>query len=239
MTIRKQIGRAIRALTPELKIDSRSMRYLLQRHSVQSSADLIISQMPIAEPFETKKALYRYVMDRIPPVGLLLEFGVHNGDSINTLASMTEREIHGFDSFVGLPDDGIIPKKNDGGLKWYAGKLDRKGEMPEVRPNVRLYKGWFSDTLPAFYRENNGPAALLHIDSDIYSSAKFVLDASRDRIVEGTVILFDEYFNYEGWHRNEHRALSEFCAATGMQHEFIAYTYGCVACLRVTKAPSA
>jgi hypothetical protein len=52
------------------------------------------------------------------------------------------------------------------------------------------------------------------------------------------VILFDDFFNYEGWHHNEHRALTEFCEATRMQHEYIAYTYGCVAALRVTTAPS-
>ncbi len=157
MKVRKLLGKVVRNLTPELKIDPHSLRYLLRRRSVQSSAGLIISRMLAARPLETKKAFNRYVIDRIPKNGLLMEFGVHKGDCINTLTAMTEREAHGFDSFAGLPDDGLIPKKNDGGLKWFAGKLDLKGEMPVVRANVGLYKGWFSDTLPVFYRTNNGP----------------------------------------------------------------------------------
>jgi hypothetical protein len=49
------------------------------------------------------------------------------------------------------------------------------------------------------------------------------LDALKDRIVEGTVVVFDEYFNYPGWKRHEHRALREFAANTGAQYRFDSY----------------
>ena len=54
-----------------------------------------------------------------------------------------------------------------------------------------------------------GPVALLHLDSDIYSAAIFVLRTliADRRIVSGTVIVFDELFNYCGFENHESLAL--------------------------------
>ena len=47
---------------------------------------------------------------------------------------------------------------------------------------MRLYKGWFEQTLPAFLEGQRGRAraelriAFVHMDCDIYSSTKCVLD---------------------------------------------------------------
>ena len=43
-----------------------------------------------------------------------------------------------------------------------------------------------------------------------------------DRIVAGTVILFDEIVGYAGYDRHEYRAFSEFIAETGKRFEVIA-----------------
>jgi len=217
--------RFIRHFAPELRVDKKSLRYALWKRAVESSADFVERHMLYAEPFETREGLYRYVMDQAPAQGLVLEFGVHNGHSINALADLTDRTIHGFDSFEGLPRDGLIPDFNDGGVKWYAGKMDYDGKLPPVRSNVILHKGWFDDTLPKFFAEHTHPIAVVHIDCDIYSSTKCVLENARKGILEGTTIIFDEYINVEGWQRHEHRALVEFSEETGMDYEFITYTY--------------
>ena len=53
------------------------------------------------------------------------------------------------------------------------------------------------------------PVALLHLDSDIYSAAIFVLRTliADGRIVHGSVIVFDELFNYCGFENHESLAL--------------------------------
>ena len=62
--------------------------------------------------------------------------------------------------------------------------------------------------------------AFLHVDCDLYSSASFVLTQLKDRIQPGTVIVFDEYFNYPGWRKHEHRAFVEFIDATGLSFRY-------------------
>jgi Macrocin-O-methyltransferase (TylF) len=227
------VDRFIRRFLPELRIGPKSLRYLLTRTAIESSANFIEQYMGDAQPFETREGLYKHVMRRISASGLVLEFGVHNGRSINVIASLTDRTVHGFDSFEGLPVDDDIPNFTDGGVKWYAGKMSRGGTLPDVRDNVRLHKGWFISLLPEFLATHEGKIAFMHIDCDIYSSTRDVLNRSRDRISEGTIIVFDEYMNFEGWQRHEHRALMEFVTTTDMRYEFIAYTYLGGAAIRV------
>jgi hypothetical protein len=51
-----------------------------------------------------------------------------------------------------------------------------------------------------------------------------VLEAVEDRLRVGTVVLFDEYFNFPGWQEHEHRAWTEFVAETGLEFEYLGYT---------------
>ena len=84
--------------------------------------------------------------------------------------------------------------------------------------------GWFDDTLPGFLAEHDGPIAFLHVDGDLYSSARTVLDLCGPRLVEGSVVIFDEYFNFPGWEQHEHRAWQEFVAGSGIEFVVEAYT---------------
>lgn len=156
-----------------------------------------------------------FCMDRLEMEGDILEFGVYLGGSINIIAEQTERKVHGFDSFQGLPEQwGSAPR----------GTYDTKGKLPEVASNVELHVGLFDETLPDFVRKNPGPIALLHIDCDLYSSTRTVLSLLRSKIVPGTKIIFDEYFNYPGWQNHEYKAFQEFIETTGLTYEYIAYT---------------
>lgn len=148
--------------------------------------------------------------------GLFLEFGVHEGESIRVIANKLNETIHGFDSFEGLPE------------AWKAdspkGAFDRKGLLPEVPDNVKLHKGWFEDTLPGFLKDNPGPISFLNIDCDLYSSTRFVLDQLSDRLMPGTVIHFDEYFNLPGWEQFEYKAWQETVAKLHIKYDYIGYT---------------
>ena len=124
----------------------------------------------------------------LPDWGLNLELGVYNGVTISCLATARpELEFHGFDSFEGLPEDWDMGQKS---VKKEA--FDRQGELPEVPDNVKLYKGWFNETLPPFLTEALSPISFLHVDCDIYSSTDYSLNLLNDRIVPGTIIRFDE-----------------------------------------------
>jgi hypothetical protein len=65
--------------------------------------------------------------------------------------------------------------------------------------------------------------AFMHMDADLYSSTKTVFDTLADRIVPGTVIVFDEFFNYPGWKRGESKAFAEMVAARGLKFEYLGY----------------
>jgi hypothetical protein len=156
------------------------------------------------------------VIEMVPAEGLVLEFGVYQGRSIDFIASrMPNRTVHGFDSFEGMPEPWLYRSRafND---------LDG---LPPVRGNCVLVKGWFDETLAPFLEQTPGPCALVHIDSDIYSSAKLVLEQLEPRITAGTMILFDEFFNYPGWQDGEFRAFNEFVERTGVQFEYVGFVF--------------
>lgn len=73
--------------------------------------------------------------------GLVLEFGVYSGNSISHFAILENWTVDGFDSFDGLPE----PWRDGFGVG--AFKVDK---LPEVRDNVRLHKGWFSESIPSY-----------------------------------------------------------------------------------------
>ena len=64
----------------------------------------------------------------------------------------------------------------------------------------------------------------MYIDSDLYSSAKTILEALTDRIVQGTIIVFDEYFNYPNWKNHEFKAFKQFTNKENVLYEYLAFT---------------
>lgn len=162
-----------------------------------------------------------YVLERdlIPADGLWLEFGVFSGSSINRIAAVAPNDklVYGFDSFEGLPEEW-----DRGRQGWWSqkGSFSREGKLPAVKPNVRLIKGWFDNTLVPFLAETPGDISFLHIDCDLYSSTKTVLDAVGPRLADRCVIVFDEIFNYPGWEKHEALAFLEFLEADSRDWEF-------------------
>jgi hypothetical protein len=186
-----------------------------QRRALAATVDLVESSFGKARVLHNREAVLRLALaevDRNRP-GLYLEFGVYKGTSINLIASVTQSTVHGFDSFEGLPEDW-----RDGHDK---GEF-RVAALPIVRSNVTLHKGWFSDTLPPFLDKERASVCFLHVDCDLYSSTKTVFSSLADRLLPGTIIVFDEYFNYPGWQEGEYKAFMEF-VAEGRHFEYLAY----------------
>ena len=172
--------------------------------------DYMCSINSVAEPIEIHDiALSHRKLD-----GLFLEFGVFRGHTINYISKKIGNEfIFGFDSFEGLPEfwrDGFD-----------KGVFGLNNNLPNVNSNVRLIKGWFDKSLKDFKVEK--PIAYLHIDCDLYSSTKIIFDYLQPYIVQGTIIVFDEYFNYPGWKQGEFLAFKEFIKTYNYEYEYISY----------------
>ena len=157
MSIKNKILDLINKITvsifPKSKFNKKTLKYLLYERSIYDSIEFINQKMSYCEAFDTREALYEWIIPKSNNQGMILEFGVHNGHSINVIAKLTNKIVYGFDSFEGLPNDGVIPTFNDGGAKWYAGKMNNFGKMPTTLKNVKLYKGWFDVTLPKFFKK--------------------------------------------------------------------------------------
>jgi len=212
------------------KFWSRDLGLELQLHAKRESVAYVLERMPNAIMFRDRWDLLEFALERAPADGLLLEFGVADGASTRFLAARTPRVVHGFDSFEGLPEDWT-------GNKDPKGQYSTGGRMPDVPANVRLHRGWFSDTLPGFLEAHSEEIAFMHIDCDLYSSTRTVLEATAGRLREGTVIVLDDYFNFPGWRNHEFKALQEFVRATGIEYEYIGYARHQVA-LILRRAPS-
>lgn len=150
--------------------------------------------------------------------GHVMEFGVWQGKTISRIGTHFSRQkVWGFDSFIGLPEPWFT-KSTQEGPSHPAGKFSLDGEELVSLPNVELVAGWFNDTIPAWLEQNSGNICFLHIDSDLYSSALTVLTLLNDRIVPGTVIVFDEmypwadYEKYDLWAQGEFKALGKWLA---------------------------
>ena len=188
----------------------------LRLRAKREAVDYIAANMEAAMIRRDRFDLLRFALERAPAEGLVLEFGVEKGASITCLGRATAREVHGFDSFEGLPEDWH-------GTAETRGKFSLGGRLPPVPDNVTLHKGWFDETLPPFLARNPGPAALVHVDCDIYASTRTVLALLAPRIVPGTVIVFDEYFNYHGWRQHEYKAFQEFIASSGREYDYLCF----------------
>jgi hypothetical protein len=191
------------------------IREELMRQATADAARFVGENMCHVEGAFDPPHLLDLAIDAVTVDGLYLEFGVYTATTINHIASRVSKTIHGFDSFEGLPEDwGGVP----------TGKFNLDGKPPtDVRDNVELHAGWFDQTLPAFLEEHEGSVALLHVDCDLYSSTRTVLWNLADRIIPGTVIVFDEYFNYPGWREHEFKAFEEFVSEFKLDFEYLGY----------------
>jgi hypothetical protein len=200
-----------------LKYHGRYLVTELQRRALKQSVDYIAAHMMEALIFGDRWELLSFAAREAPARGLMLEFGVENGASLRHVAAVVDRPLHGFDSFEGLPEDwaGTFERK---------GKFSRRGALPQVPPSVSLHKGWFSETLPAFLARHPGePVAFLHVDCDIYSSTATIFEQLGARLQPGTMIVFDEYFNYPNWQQHEWKAFQEFVRASGWSYRYVGF----------------
>ena len=187
-----------------------------QRRALMTTVDFIEKNMRLLDSVGSKNELLTksFKVADVSGNRLICEFGVFMGHSVNHIAKMTSQRVFGFDSFQGLPEGWLDI--------WKVGSF-AVPKPPKVRANVTLVKGWFNESLPGFLKEFPGDVGYLHVDSDLYSSAKTIFEQLEPRLKPGAVIVFDEYFNYPEWEQGEHKAFTEFLERTGYSVEYLGY----------------
>jgi|GEM_PF-1577160 len=205
------------------ELDSTSIFYEMERMTRKKSAEYISENLGDALLFFRDLKYWNFIIQEIPKEGLLFEFGVYKGKSINYLAEQLDetgdkRRIFGFDSFTGLAGKPRIPEKENN-------NFNLNGRMPVVLPNVKLHKGVIEETLTTFMdnlKIKDKSIAYLHMDVKQYRSTKYILENLLPHLKKGSIIDFDNYLGYIGWQQNEFRAMAE-TIGNSCEYEHVAF----------------
>lgn len=162
--------------------------------------------------------------------GDYLEFGSYEGNSfiaayhIAQAQGLGDMRFYSFDSFSGLPDFRGLDRDPDEALQYYAGDFacDSETFRRNLRTSrvsldrVRLVEGFYCDSLTEKLK-NELPvraAAVVMVDCDLYESTQQVLAFAGDYLRQGSLVLFDDGFNFKGdRNRGEQRAFNEWLEA--------------------------
>ncbi|SOD39981.1 TylF/MycF/NovP-related O-methyltransferase [Nitrosovibrio sp. Nv4] len=183
---------------------------VLDRRSDNRMAELGI----LSQAFEFIK------INQVP--GDYFEFGLWRGKTFGYAHRMKHRygrhdmKLWGFDSFQGLPDTEEHPDNI-----WYKGQF--ACTRPEFEAILKsrgirsaeyeLVEGFYSESLndSAHRRLSGRTAAVIYIDCDLYDSTIQVLNFIQPYLVNGSIICFDDFYNYKGDpEQGEQKALAEF-----------------------------
>jgi len=144
--------------------------------------------------------------------GIVCEFGVLKAKTLNIIANkFNNQKVYGFDSFKGLPEDWHLSEEN----VFEKGKM-KIDNLPKVNSNVELVVGWYDKTIHEWKKNHTDNIKFIHIDCDLYSSTSTVLNELNNQIVKGTIIQFDDFYNwydlskYTKWQEGIYKALLEW-----------------------------
>lgn len=156
------------------------------------------------------------------------EFGVATGRS--AVAAIRAARLYGdpaperfhlFDSFEGLPeltgvDVGSDQFKRGDFAVGQAQVIEHFKQRHVWNPaRIAFYPGWYEQSLtPALQAElRESPASIVHIDCDLYESARTVLTFLTPLLQPGTIVLIDDWNCFKGSsQRGLRRALQEWTA---------------------------
>lgn len=162
--------------------------------------------------------------------GPVVEFGTCTGFTARQVCELMnsrrfDEHLYMYDSFEGLPETTGTPDEHSYEVStnrvWHKGAMavppgyeaKIREALVKLRPAEKLHmvKGFYDQTLDTGLPREK--CSLIHVDCDIYTSAKFVLTklAERDLFQDGCVVMFDDWnCNRASPHMGERRALAEF-----------------------------
>jgi len=151
--------------------------------------------------------------------GVIIDLGVYRGASTFTWAKLCEifcptdarKVVYGFDTFEGFPalseEDGLEDVEQDVRAGGYFGGISAERDLSLAQQamnhdrhlkhlnRIEFIKGNVVDTIPQFVasKGNGLKIALLNLDLDLYEPTKVALEYLTPQIVEGGIIILDEY----------------------------------------------
>jgi O-methyltransferase len=160
--------------------------------------------------------------------GDIVECGVWRGGMIAGIAEVisTPKKYFLFDSFKGLPDakeiDGsaAIQWQNNKESEHYYNNCTAEIEYAENAmrlsgANFKCVPGWFEDTVNTCTDINE--IALLRLDADWYDSTMVCLKKFFPMVTIGGMIIFDDYYTWDGCSRAVHDYLSYIKSVSRIQ----------------------
>lgn len=132
------------------------------------------------------------------------EFGCHSGRTFSSAINaakylkMDNCSFYAFDSFKGLPKTDEV---QDGFFKTGQFSTSKKDFIKIVKKNTNLtlqddhiIEGYYETSLTADLQSKMPKIGLLHVDVDLYSSTKDLLKFVKPLLVNGSLILFDDWY---------------------------------------------
>jgi len=159
--------------------------------------------------------------------GDYFEFGVYAGETFRyayhsaQLRKQLDMQFFAFDSFEGFSavseddDTGVL---TEGERSFPLGKFNAKLKKEKINmTKVHVVPGWLDDTLVGSAKEStdrvvgDSKVAIAYLDVDLYEPTKVALDYIFDKLVDGTILCFDNWFLLKGHpQRGEIKAFREW-----------------------------
>ncbi len=150
--------------------------------------------------------------------GNILELGTYKGGTTILFAKLlqefkSEKKVFACDTFTGFPYDDLDPTEQNkiGNLRDTSFEhVNEKFKKFNVGDKISIMKGKFEDTL--FQKLSDQKFSFVLFDADLYNSTKFALDFVFPRLVNGGIMVFQDYEREEkleySW--GERQAVDEF-----------------------------
>jgi hypothetical protein len=176
------------------------------------------------------------------PDGVAVDLGAGVCKSSNLIGAVfAHSRVFACDTFSGLPYEWVRGDHN-----FAVGTFAPRHATGDAQPpfpildNVIAVKGSFKDTIPQIVPLiGDHPLALVSIDSDTYQSAIDGLGPLLPLLRVGTVLVFDEFYNYTGFESGEYRAFMELIVGNGFEYSPLAFNaYHQQVAIQITGIPS-
>lgn len=184
--------------------------YFLKLFSTQSNPeDIHLSDLDIADLNPNRQALIKLCsyLRCANLDGDYCEFGVYQGKTFALAVQafhyfFPKMIFRAFDSFEGLPPFGKKDVINKFDSNFYEGmfKCSKTDFISYLKrknialDSVSVTKGWFKTSLPKIKEPYK--IAVAWVDCDIYSSTVDVLKFITPRLIQGSVLIFDDWYAF-------------------------------------------
>lgn len=214
MSIKTNIENVLRHYPPLFRISSRMYHRLHGGFRTLSPGTL----GALDRAFETASG------DRHGDIGDYYEFGLFRGgtflhafDACRRL-DLNDTNFYGFDSFQGLPE---VDDVDAAGGHFFEGQFAASRKEVEKHltthgidwSRARLTEGFFDQSLTTELKAAlpRRCAGVVLLDCDLYSSTIVALDWLEDMLIDGAVVLFDDWDSYgDSDELGQQRALAEY-----------------------------